>query len=29
MWKTLQYKFMASMADQVPLHLQEGLRKCN
>jgi len=27
MWKTLQHKFMASMAEQVPLHLQEAAQK--
>ncbi len=27
MWKTLQHKFMAPMADQVPLHLQEAAQK--
>ena len=27
MWKTLQHKFMASMGEQVPLHLQEAAQK--
>ena len=27
MWKTFQHKFMAPMADQVPLHLQEAAQK--
>ena len=27
MWKTFQHKFMAPMADQVLLHLQEAAQK--
>lgn len=27
MWKTLQHKFMASLGEQVPLHLQEAAQK--